>query len=194
MSYSAIILAGGKSSRMGTDKGLVKLIDEPMVAYIIKALQKTAISDILIISNNPEYEKFGYPVFADVIKEKGPLGGIYTGLLKSPSSKNLILSCDIPFINEQVINLLIDRETSSPILVVKHGNQLHHLIGVYDASLTKSLGEHLLNNKLKVELFIKDNSFEILDLSMEKEKVEERVVVNINTMEELKNSEYEMRR
>ena len=96
MKYTAIILAGGKSSRMGSDKGLVLLNGKPMISYIIEILKKMQIP-IIIISNNENYKQFGLPVFADIIKEKGPLGGIYTGLKNSKTESNIIVSCDVPF-------------------------------------------------------------------------------------------------
>ncbi len=79
MQATGIILAGGKSSRMGEDKGLVLLNGKPMIQYVIEAL-KGVVSDIIIISNNASYNKFGIPVYPDIIKDKGPVGGIFTGL------------------------------------------------------------------------------------------------------------------
>lgn len=190
MKFTAIILAGGKSSRMGTDKGLVTMKEIPMVRRVIDVVKKTGISDIIIISNNPAYIQFGYPVYPDLIQNKGPLGGIYTGLIKSTTVKNLILSCDIPLISEAVLRTLIQSGLEKTITIVKYGEQLHHLIGAYDASLIKDLGEHIVNNKLKVGQFISSNNADIIDLNKELPHLESYVVANVNTMEELKKLEY----
>ena len=64
MQATGIILAGGKSSRMGEDKGLVLLNGKPMIQYVIEAL-KEVVSDIIIISNNASYNKFRVPVYSD---------------------------------------------------------------------------------------------------------------------------------
>ena len=67
MKLSAIILAGGKSSRMGTDKGLVLFNGKPMVEYLIEIFRSLNIPTI-IVANNSEYNQFDVPVFEDLIK------------------------------------------------------------------------------------------------------------------------------
>ena len=85
---TGVILAGGKSSRMGFDKGLAILNGKPMIQYVIDVFEKLGL-DIIIISNSPGYETFGYPIYNDLIPEKGPVGGIYTCLLyTSPSPRD----------------------------------------------------------------------------------------------------------
>lgn len=192
MNFTAIILAGGKSSRMGTDKGLVQINEIPMVERVIKAVKKAGITNINIVSGNSEYKKFGFPVFPDLVPEKGPLGGIYTGLLKSSTAKNLILSCDIPFINDVVLKMLIRNGMKSSITIVKHDNRIHNLIGVYDKCLVKDLEEHIFNNKLKVGQFIESHNPNVIDLKTFMPDLDELVLANVNSMEELKNIKYEM--
>lgn len=192
MKFTAIILAGGKSTRMGTDKGLVLMNDIPMVERVISAVKKAGLSEIIIVSNNTEYKQFGLPVFPDVIPGKGPLGGIYTGLLKSSTVKNLILSCDVPFINETVLKMLIRNGSKSKVTIIKYENRTHNLIGIYDNSLIKDLGEHLISNKLKVGQFIEAHNPNIIDLKVFMPDLDEQILSNVNTMEELKKLEYEM--
>ena len=92
MEITGIILAGGKSSRMGTDKGLLLLNGKPMVKYVIDVLSKVT-SKIIIIANNDEYKQFGYKVYSDLIKDKGPVGGIYTAMNYTNSNTNICISC-----------------------------------------------------------------------------------------------------
>jgi molybdopterin-guanine dinucleotide biosynthesis protein A len=192
MKFTVIILAGGKSSRMGTDKGLVLMNEIPMIERVIKTVKKAGLSEIIIVSNNTEYKQFGLPVFPDVIPDKGPLGGIYTGLLKSSTVKNLILSCDVPFINETVLKLLIRNGLKSKVTIVKYENRIHNLIGIYDNSLIKDLGEHLISNKLKVGQFIEAHNPNVIDLKIFMPDLDEQILSNVNTMEELKKLEYGM--
>lgn len=189
MNITGIILAGGKSSRMGSDKGLLAINGVPMISHVINSLIKAGIKDIIIISKNSEYQKFGFPVFPDIIEDKGPLGGIYTGLSKSKTSKNLVLSCDIPFLDETIIDKLIRESGEEQISVVKFQNQLHPLIGMYDSSLLKALGEHLILNMLKVEQFINGCDFKILDIEKLLPQIKNKSFSNINTLEELRKSE-----
>lgn len=192
MNFTAIILAGGKSSRMGTDKGLVQINEIPMIERVIDAVKKSGVTNIMIVSGNSEYKKFGFPVFPDLVPEKGPLGGIYTGLLKSSTAKNLILSCDIPFINEIVLKMLLRNGMDNSITIVKHENRIHNLIGVYDKCLVKDIEEHIFSNKLKVGQFIESHNPNIIDLKTFMPDLDEFVLANVNSMEELKNINYEM--
>ena len=189
MNITGIILAGGKSSRMGSDKGLLAVNGVPMIVHVINSLNKAGIKDIIIISNNSDYQKFGFPVFPDIIEDKGPLGGIFTGLSKSKTSKNVILSCDIPYIDETIIDILIRESGEEQVSIVKFQNQLHPLIGIYDSSLLKALGEHLILNMLKVEQFINGCDFKILDIEKLLPQIKNKSFANINTPEELRKSE-----
>ena len=85
---TGIILAGGKSSRMGSDKGFLKLNDKRFVLYSIEAL-KPLVSEILIVSDNENYDTFGYKRIEDIIKNSGPVAGIYSGLKASKTEYNL---------------------------------------------------------------------------------------------------------
>lgn len=107
MSFSIAVLAGGKSSRMGTDKGLVPFMGKPLFQYILDQL--TGLSDdIFLITNRPEdYAASPYPLFTDTIPEIGALGGIYSALDHSRHELCVILACDMPFISRALIDRLI---------------------------------------------------------------------------------------
>lgn len=189
MKYTAIILAGGKSSRMGSDKGLVLLNGKPMISYIIEILKKMQIP-IIIISNNENYKQFGLPVFADIIKEKGPLGGIYTGLKNSKTESNIIVSCDVPFLSNRIIELLINKDNGYPISVVQSNGKTHPLIGLYSKKIVKKLFDTILMEKLKVRSFIEEFPLNTIELDKQEILEYENEIRNINTQEELKNIEY----
>jgi len=185
MDCNAIILAGGKSSRMGTDKGLISIGEKTMIECIIKELNSSNIKDILIVSNNTEYKKFGLPVFPDIIENKGPLGGIYTGLLKSSRSRNIVLSCDIPLISCEIINHLVNICDEIPLLVSKYEEKVHCLISRWDASLIASIGENLIEDKLKIKNFLCENDAVYTDLKECEILLNNSALININTHEEL---------
>ncbi|MCX6312923.1 MAG: NTP transferase domain-containing protein, partial [Bacteroidetes bacterium] len=71
---TGFILAGGKSSRMGTDKGLIIFNEETIIQQVIAQL-KPVVNNLVIVSNNTTYEKFGLEVIGDIIKDIGPAGG-----------------------------------------------------------------------------------------------------------------------
>lgn len=149
MSLTGIILAGGKSSRMGQDKGLMSYKGRPMISFVIEALSPLCDS-LIIVSNNEEYKQFGYPVFSDLIKDKGPLGGLYTGLTKSTTSANLVLSCDIPEIKTDFLKELYTFGLDYDLAFAQNEGKIHPLIGYYNKSISEICHKRIENDQLKL--------------------------------------------
>ncbi|MDX2362292.1 MAG: molybdenum cofactor guanylyltransferase [Crocinitomicaceae bacterium] len=186
MNTTGIILAGGKSSRMGSDKGLLPFSGIPMIQHLIQELEQLNLP-ILIISNNADYKRFGYPVIEDIIKEKGPVGGIYTALTATSTEMNVILSCDAPFVKKELIKNLIDASENHDVTVSSYNNKLHPLIGVYKKSSLNTFEESLKNDQLRLREVIDLLNTNIVDFSAE--SIDDRMFNNINTKDELKELE-----
>ena len=185
MHATGIILAGGKSSRMGEDKGLVLLNGKPMVQYIIEVL-KEVVSDIIIISNNESYTKFGIPVYADIIKDKGPVGGIYTGLYHSKTELNFCISCDVPMISSDFILWLLKRSGNASITLPMYKDKVHQMIGVYSKQVLSNFKESTEKGHLKLSQVNSDMACEIIDIEKEYANFDELIFSNINTKNELR--------
>jgi molybdopterin-guanine dinucleotide biosynthesis protein A len=185
MKISAFILAGGKSSRMGSDKGLVVFRRKKMVQHVINKLMDSGFTDPVIVSNNYDYKEFGLEVIEDVIKDKGPLGGIYSALMHSKTDLNLIISCDVPFIQTKVIELLINNIEDQAVTVLCHDYQIHPLIGVYNKKVLKNLKRHLDEDNLKVLSFIQFCGVKIIDTNDYFKDLSINCFENINTKNDL---------
>ena len=185
MHATGIILAGGKSSRMGEDKGLVLLNGKPMVQYIIEVL-KEVVSDIIIISNNESYTKFGIPVYADIMKDKGPVGGIYTGLYNSTTELNFCISCDVPMISSDFILWLLKRSGNASITLPMYKDKVHQMIGVYSKQVLSNFKESTEKGHLKLSQVNSDMACEIIDIEKEYANFDELIFSNINTKNELR--------
>lgn len=146
---TAIILAGGKSSRMGEDKGLMLIDGKSMIEYILKTVSQFT-NQIIIIANDEAYEKFGYPIYKDLVYDKGPIAGIVTGLKNSKTDKNWILSCDSPFIEVKLLQKLMIESKGFDAVVSVHNNKIHPLIAVYSQSALIRFQENLALNRLKI--------------------------------------------
>jgi molybdopterin-guanine dinucleotide biosynthesis protein A len=162
MNKTGIILAGGKSSRMKEDKGLMLLDGKPMIQYVIDVL-KPLVGELIIISNNADYEQFGCPVYPDVIKEKGPLAGLYTGLFYTQSETNVVLSCDVPYVNEELIAFLLAEHQNHQITIPLKEERTHQLIGVFSKSCEPIFGISLEKEELKLLDAFKNLSLNIVD-------------------------------
>ncbi len=102
------ISAGGKSSRMGTDKSFVPLLGKPMIERVIERVSSLGQNETILITNRPdEYAYLKLPMFSDVLPEKGSLGGIYTALHYSTSEYTLCVACDMPFLNPKLLRYMI---------------------------------------------------------------------------------------
>ncbi len=185
MNLTAIILAGGKSSRMGTDKGLVLVNGKPMVEYLLDLFNVFQIPTI-IVTNNPIYKQFNVPIFEDLIKDKGPLAGIYTGLMNVETEKNIIVSCDIPGITLKIIDLLIQVSLGESPTIISYKGKKHPLIGVYPKNIKDDILKHIQDEKLKVTTCLEDLGVNIMELEHFNIKNTELKLRNINTKEELK--------
>ena len=118
---TGIILAGGKSSRMGKDKGLCEFNGKALVAYAIETLKPLCGHLIISANHFPEkYAQYGIPVISDEIKDIGPMGGIYTCLKQSSTQHNLILSCDTPFVGTILLKHLLQQVGNEQIVTPAH--------------------------------------------------------------------------
>ena len=178
---SAYILAGGKSTRMATDKGLLPLNEKTIVSHIYDALHPIAKDKITIISSNSDYDFLGCERIEDIIPNKGPVGGIYTALNHCDTKYTIIVSVDVPFISTELIEWIIAKHTTSiEMTQVQTNNKPSPLIAVYNKSLQPIFKENTENNLLKLRNVIDTVPHQTLEVP-EKWAFQ---LQNINTEEE----------
>lgn len=180
----AFVLAGGKSLRMGEDKGLALLNGLPMIALIIKTLQSIPL-DVKLISGNPDYTQFCLPLYKDIIKNKGPMGGLMTAFEQTSAAYVLLLGCDMPFITIEAINHLIDNSRENMITVAETNGFINPLLAIYPKSILPKLKVHLEYDRLKMQDFICSQNHHKVKMD-HFEKIEPNALTNINSREELK--------
>ena len=181
MDFSLIILAGGKSSRMGTDKGLMPFINRPMISHVSEKM-KGLFSETIIVSENKKYLCFCDKLVPDIHKGVGPLGGIEAGLLASKNSKNIILSCDNPLIETVVIEHLIKHHSSAQV-IFSQNKKTHPFPGYYNQSIVQELNS-LINEGVR-KLSSLENHFELLKLDCSMFNSDN--FINFNSQSDIKN-------
>lgn len=184
---TAIILAGGKSSRMGEDKGLVHFNGKPLVEYVIEAAKKIT-NHVFIITSNPAYRQFGIICREDEIKDKGPLGGIYSGLLHSGTAKNLLLGCDMPFLSEKLLRALAANCGDEEVLLTEHKGLAEPLCSVYDKHCMAHIRDLLDKNQLKITDALAELKTRVISFDQE-DWFRGNEFANINSIEELRRHE-----
>ena len=130
MQITGIILAGGKSKRMGADKTLLKLNGKTLLERSIELI-KPFCDSLLISSNNSEHERFGYKIIPDEIPNCGPIGGIYSCLKYSKTDWNFIISVDSVFVESKFIKFLISKIDEFEAVVPIHSKGKEPLIALY---------------------------------------------------------------
>lgn len=180
---NAYILAGGKSSRMGEDKGLVLFHNKPMISYVIEVVT-TITPNIFIVSSNEDYEVFSYPLIADNTANLGPAGAIDTLLHHSHEQYNIVLPCDMPFIDIASVQYLIDNIGSNEICVPKFQHHVEALIGIYQKKCEKKWHELVTQGILKLSDLLSHFTTTFVDGDGMAEK-NERLFVNVNSKETL---------
>lgn len=158
MEYSVAIQAGGESSRMGQDKGLLQFGGMPLVEYIYQQVSGMG-RDIFIVSNHPEdYLQFGLPVFPDIYTGIGALGGIHTVLTHTQTEKVLILACDMPFVNTEVVNYLLSFAEQYDVVVptIHPKGFVEPFKAVYSKACLQAVEKAILANRRRVISFFDD--------------------------------------
>ncbi len=184
---SACILAGGQSKRMGKDKGLVELDGKPMVVHVIDTIEKI-VSPIIISTNNyDEYSKFGYKVIEDVYPLAGPIGGLYSCLYHTKNDCVLIVACDMPYINEGLIEYLISKtDNSSDIIVPSHRGLIEPLCAIYNKRILSVVKQRILGSNRKMLDLLSQCKTKVINIETTHEYYHKYLFKNINEGSDLK--------
>ncbi|PLR81587.1 molybdenum cofactor guanylyltransferase [Bacillus canaveralius] len=154
MQATGIILAGGKSSRMGTNKAFLEVGNQAVIERIIAELSKI-VSDLVVVTNHfAEYQSLGVPMTEDNWKGKGPLAGMEAGLLASKHDKNLVVACDMPFISVKLGQFLLEQLNQYEAAVPEINSRLHPLFAAYRKETVPSIQESLSEDQLKIRSFL----------------------------------------
>lgn len=147
---TAIILSGGKSSRMGRNKALLKIGYKTIIERVRDQMQQI-FKDVVLITNTPdEYKFLDLPLYEDIYKYKGPLAGIHSGLSNSSTNKNFIISCDLPLITKEMIEYLVEFKTNKLITVAQADGYIQQLAGKYSKNCL-NIAEEILEEQVNLE-------------------------------------------
>ena len=189
---TAIILAGGSSSRMGENKALLNIGGKTVLEIILEKLKMVFKNLLLITNNQDEFNKFGIKIYEDIFPGYGPLSGIHSGLTYSSTKINFFISCDLPLISIEAIKYIIEYKTQKPIVLYRHKNYVEKLCGIYTKDCLKE-AEKLLSESSKIVDTGKQNvSMSSLISACEKEIIEfeklpfysNNTFLNMNTKED----------
>ena len=130
-----MVLAGGGGLRLGREKALENLGERSLLEWVLLQLDFLDSDILLITARELSYPWFeGYPrlkVASDIYPGKGPLGGIYTGLELSDSFYNVVVACDMPFLNRALLGYMASVSAGSDLVVPRFKGLVEPLHAVY---------------------------------------------------------------
>jgi molybdenum cofactor guanylyltransferase len=163
MHVTGIILAGGKSRRMGQDKAFLPFGKGMLIERVIEVIQQVT-ADVILITNTPEqYQRFDLPMFADVIPDAGSLGGIYTGLVSAKTPYSLCLACDMPFVKPDFLRFLCDTAAEADVVIPRNAEDFQPLCAVYSQACREPIRQRVAAGRLKITGFFDQVSVRVIN-------------------------------
>ncbi|MFZ2330286.1 MAG: molybdenum cofactor guanylyltransferase [Atribacterota bacterium] len=153
---SVLVLAGGKSSRMGLnkDKGHMQFKGTSLIEYVlvnILSIKGVSKGNVIIVGPKEKYFRHGFTVVEDLYPQKGPLGGIFSGLQFSKTFYNLVIGYDMPFVEPKLIEYMVSHSKGYDLVIPTYGKELYEpLCAIYSKNCLKIMKQNLKNNILAV--------------------------------------------
>src|SRR2546430_2592550 len=178
----AVVLAGGKSSRMGRPKALLLFDNELLIAHIVRALKRMFAETVIVAAPEQELPELPAILVRDEVAYQGPVGRIYYGLKAASGNFCFVTSCDVPFFNLALISHLTSQISNHDVVVPHWENRFQPLHAAYRTSVAPLLKEQLDRGELRpVYLFDKVRTRKIGEEEIRRFDPEGLSFFNMNT-------------
>jgi len=135
MNFGAVILAGGKSSRMGRDKARLEIGGQPLLARQIQLVRGVGAGEIFISGRaGRDYSEFGCPVLYDRFADAGPLAGIERALAEISRLRLLVVAVDMPDLTSAILRRLVEHDEKAKGVIPRIGGRIEPLAAIYPKS------------------------------------------------------------
>ena len=179
---SAIILAGGKSSRMGRPKALLPFDGEPLIAHIVRSFKELFADVVVVIAPDQVLPALPVTVVRDEVAYRGPVSGIYHGLNAAKGEASFVGSCDIPFLNLSLISHLVSQVHNHDVVVPYWAGRYQPLFALYRKNVVPFLRDQLRRDELRpIFLFDKVRTRKIDEAEIRRFDPEGLSFLNMNT-------------
>lgn len=161
---SAIILAGGKSTRMGFDKQLLRLRERSLIEGLIRRLGGS-FHETIVVTNRPElYIGLADKITGDIIPDMGPLSGIHAGLSAASSEYSFVIACDMPQLNTKYIDHMMEllNKNESMACITKFGDWIEPINAFYSKALIDHIESFLMGGGKAVHRLLMNHNVEYI--------------------------------
>jgi molybdopterin-guanine dinucleotide biosynthesis protein A len=186
---TAVLLAGGRSRRMGRDKRFIEVDGEKLLDRSLRVLRANFEQVAIVIAHHGETLDAPVSVFRDLIPERGSLGGLYTGLKHAATPHVFLAACDMPFLNPSVIHFLVNLKEGVDVVMANLENGIQPTHAVYSQRCIPFIEDMLKGGHLRIQdllnypgiRFRLVETAELLDLDPRSLSF-----INVNTPDDLK--------
>lgn len=187
MNISAVVLAGGKSTRMnGNNKANLIYKDKKFIEIIISALENTINNVYVSVDNKERYNDVEYNFIEDIFNEIGPIGGLYSSLQYVDSEFILVFPCDMPLINKDIIKYLLRniREDDKCLILKSSEGKMYPLCGIYSKKSLPIIKDMIEKKDYKLCNLVNNLNGRVI--SINDTNINEDVLMNVNNPNEYK--------
>jgi molybdopterin-guanine dinucleotide biosynthesis protein A len=190
LDISSIILAGGKSIRLGHDKVIERLGNKTLLEKVISRIDSFSHEIVIVAAEKRDFSQLSsntkIKTVSDIFPGRGSLGGIYTGLVKSESFYNLVVGADMPFLNQKLLSYMIGVADGHDYVIPRVGQYYEPLHAIYSKNCISPI-ETLINRSRRVivELFDYVKVRYVEEEEINRFDPERLSFFNINTKEDL---------
>ena len=184
---TGIILAGGENKRMGVDKAFMVVAGIPLIEHVLRTL-RSVVRQIIIVTNSPErYRTYKVRVVTDRLEQRGPLMGIYSGISSSESEYNIVVACDMPFLNAELLAYQMELAPGYDAVVPAFGKLIEPLHAVYSRKLLPVMEKLIREDERRIRtLFDRAAVRYVTEKEISRFDPERRSFINLNTQEQYK--------
>lgn len=158
---TGVLLAGGKSRRMGEDKRHLLVGEQTLLERGLAVLRAT-FQDVLVViaQDSPPLDVEAH-VVRDLVPDRGSLGGLYTGLMWATTPYIFVVACDMPFLDPAVIVEFTSRRVNADIVLAKLGSRVHPMHALYSKSCLPVVERMIQARELKIQEMVSDRSLHV---------------------------------
>lgn len=176
-----LVLNGGKSTRMGTDKSALVLGDRPVLAHVIDTMERLT-SIVVISQNRGDYP--GYPTVMDHLNDAGPLSGLHAAMEEREEDWFIVAATDMPFVQPEVYTHLL-RQRKDKAVIPSFDGLLQPMSGIYPRTMLDTLDRYLHQGGRSVRGLLETTGYtKVSDFSSLKPEILNRHFFNMNTWNE----------
>jgi molybdopterin-guanine dinucleotide biosynthesis protein A len=161
MEVTGVLLAGGKSRRMGEDKRNLVIGEQTLLERGLAVLRSIFHEVLVVIAQDSPPLDINARVVRDLVSDCGSLGGVYTGLKQAATPHIFVVACDMPFLDRTVITQFTSRRATADIVMARLAARLHPMHALYGKGCLTVMSQMILVRQLKIQELVADRSLQV---------------------------------